>query len=137
MTEQGSIRMNMKSKILMKIASASLLASGLIGGTAFAGTPDHVLQDHGTIAGVNTENRILTITEAKSHEPRNFSWNHDTRLLERDHLWSRSKPVMADQLQPGEPVKVSYQKQNDQFLAKTIVISHKKTAAASAYPHHS
>jgi hypothetical protein len=125
------------NKVLSKIASTSLLAVGLLSVTAFSRSPNRVLADRGAIATVNTENRVLTITEAKSHQPKMFSWNHDTRFLERDHLWSKSKPIVADQLRSGEPVKVRYQKQNDHLVAKSIVISHPNKATASAYQPHS
>jgi hypothetical protein len=125
---------SMKSKTrLTKIVSTSLLAVGLLGVTAFSRNPNRTMADRGTVASVNAKESTLTITEAKSHQPQVFTWNSDTRFLERgDHLWSKSKAVMADQLQPGEPVKIRYQKENDQLLAKMIVISHPNKAAASA-----
>jgi hypothetical protein len=128
---------NMNTQVLTKIASTSLLAAGLLSVTAFSRNPDRVMADRGTIDSVNTANKVLEITEAKSKQPQTFSWNQDTRFLERDHLWNRSKPIMADQLRPGEPVRVRYQKQNAQLVAKTVVISHAKKAAASAYQPHS
>jgi hypothetical protein len=125
---------SMKTKTrLTKIVSTSLLMVGLVGLTAFSRNPNRTLSDRGTVASVNTSENMLTITETKSHQPQVFTWNSDTRFLERgDHLWSKSKPVMADQLQPGEPVKIRYQKENDQLLAKTIVISHSNKGAAAA-----
>jgi hypothetical protein len=127
----------MKNKILTRIASTSLLAVGLLSVTAFSRNPDRVMADRGTIASINSDSKVLTIIEAKSHRPQMFSWNQDTRFLERDHLWNRSKPIMAEQLRSGEPVKVRYQKQNDQLVAKSVVISHAKKAAASAYQPNS
>jgi len=119
---------------LRKIASTSLIAAGVIGVTAFSKNPNRPLGDRGKIQNVNPSEQRLTIQESKSKQPQMFTWNQDTRFVERDHLWSKSKPVMADQLRPGEPVKIRYQKQNDQLVAKTVVISHANKAAASAPP---
>ena len=123
----------MKIKIrLTKIVSTSVLAAGLMGVPAFARNPNRTLGDRGTIESVNAQEQMLMIKETKSKQPQVFSWNQDTRFVERDHLWSKSKPAMADQLRAGEPVKVRYQKENDQLVAKTIVVSPAKKAAASA-----
>lgn len=127
----------MKTKTrLMKVASTSLLAIGMIGVTGASKNPNS-MEDHGTIESVNVQQQTFTIKESKSKEPQVFTWNQDTRFVEHNHAWSKSKPVMADQLQPGETVKVRYQKENDQLVAKSIVISHANKAAASATPSSS
>ena len=115
----------MKTRVcLRKVASTSLIAAGVIGVTAFSKNPNRPLGDRGTIQNVNTSEQLLTIQESKSKQPQMFTWNQDTRFVERDHLWSKSKP--------GEPVKIRYHKENDQLVAKTVVISHANKAAASA-----
>jgi hypothetical protein len=128
----------MKSRTyLTKIVWTCLLAVGLTGVTAFAKDPNRTMEDHGTVANVNTQDNTLTITEAKSHQAQMFTWNQDTRFLERDHMLGKSKTVSAEELKQGEPVKIRYQKENDQLVAKVIVISHSNKAAASANQQHS
>ena len=95
------------------------------------------MEDRGTIQSVNASEQQLTIQESKSKQPQVFTWNQNTRFVEQDHAWSKSRPVMADHLRPGEPVKIRYQKENDQFVAKTVVISHANKAAASTNPSSS
>lgn len=120
-----------------KIISTSLLAAGLVGVTAFSKNPNRMLSDRGKVVNVNTQDKTLTITEAKSHQPQMFTWNDNTRFLERDHVLSKSKAASANELKQGEPVKIRYQKENDQLVAKLIVISHTNKAAAPASQQNS
>jgi len=113
-------------KVLTRIASSSMLVIGLTAPAAFAKNAEHMQSDRGTISNINTDNSTLMITEAKSHQPQTFSYNHDTEFREQDHVWSKSKPVAADQLREGEHAKVRYEKQNDQLMAKSVVVSHTK-----------
>ena len=123
----------MKAKIRFnRVLPTALVVAGLMSVTAFSRNPNRTLGESGKIQSVNVPGQTLTIKEGKSKPLQIFSWDQDTRFMERDHFWSKNKPVSADLLQQGEAVKIRYQKENDRLVARTIVITHPTKAAASA-----
>ncbi len=105
-----------------KIALATLCAATWMGASASAANPDRLLNERATINGIDPQAKTLTVTDRKSHAAQVFVWNDSTKFLEKDHRLSKAHPVSANDLKPGERVYIRYQNEQNQMLARSVVI---------------
>ena len=116
-----------------RVILATLCAASLMGATALAANTEHSSSERGTIASIDASAKTLTVKDRHSQTEQIFVWNDATKFLEKDHRLSKSRPATANDLKEGEYVRISYQKADNQMVAKTVVITpqHQKATAGS------
>ena len=114
----------------MKTASKShctrwlLLALAVIGGNAEA-RPNHWLTwKQGVITSVDPQRKSLTIAENDNQAVEVFRWNKGTRLLDKaTERGKNGKPIDQGALASGESVKILFQNERGERVAKRIIIN--------------
>ena len=101
-----------------------LLALALIGGNAEA-RPNHWLTwKQGVIRSVDPQRKSLTIAENDNKAVEVFRWNSGTRLLDQATERGKSgRPIDQGALTSGKSVKILFQNERGERVAKRIVIN--------------
>ena len=101
-----------------------VLALALIGGNAQA-RPNHWLTwKQGVIRSVDPQRKSLTIGENANQAVEVFRWNKGTRLLDQATERDKSgRPIDQGALTSGESVKILFQNERGERVAKRIVIN--------------
>ena len=121
----------MKNEIqLAQCILATVCTVGLMNVPAYGAKPQQTLREQGTIENIDTQAGKLTVKHARTHAAEVFTWNQDTRFLERRHLIGKSKAVQPSDLSDGQRVDIQYEKQGDNLVARKVVVTRSHNAAA-------
>jgi nitrous oxide reductase len=115
-----------------KFLLTALCAFCLGGVSVFADNTHRLQRERGSIESIDAKDNKLTVREAHNHSTQVFSWNQDTKFLEHERLLSKPKAIAATDLKPGEHVSIFYEKEENQWLARKIVVTRDDQAAT----HH-
>lgn len=111
---------------ITKTFTAGLCILALSPALVFAGNKASVTEERGLIKSVDMNAHTLVVTEHQKKSDQTFSWNDQTKFIERD------KAVSADALKAGEHVRLNYTAGAKPPVLQSVHIAPAKTGMPTA-----
>ena len=104
-------------------------SSNLWAGSCSCKSKTTMMRDQGTIESLETKSEALILKD-RNQATLDLRYDHHTRFFERNGYLERGKPITSTDLKPGEWVRVSYDREGGNLVAKTVVVipNHRTTS---------